>query len=52
MTGIFHLQLLKSETFEAYYVKDAHKEELNLKHLSCISLIIPWLSEIWKDLSY
>lgn len=41
MTNIFHLRLLKSETFEAYYVKDAHKEELNLKHLSCISLIIP-----------
>lgn len=45
-SNIFHLQYLKSETFEAYYVKDAHKEKLNLKHLSCISLIIPQLSEI------
>lgn len=31
--NIFRLQLLKSETFEAYTVKDAHKERLNLKHL-------------------
>jgi len=34
------------ETFEAYSVKDAHKEKLNFKHLPCISLIIPQLLEI------
>lgn len=45
-SSIFHLQYLKSETFEAYCEKDAHKEKLNLKHLSCISLIILQLSEI------